>query len=58
MTRTLTLKEYIVEELNRRARERGDDFEIVLERPKPQLVHDNIIQLQSKEGANGNGNAK
>jgi hypothetical protein len=42
MTRTVTLREYLIQdilaELNRRARERGEDVEIVLERPKPQPV--------------------
>jgi hypothetical protein len=38
MTRTITAKEYLLEELNRRARERGEDIELVFERPQPRLV--------------------
>jgi hypothetical protein len=38
MTRTLTIKEYLLEELNRRARERGEDIELVFERTQPRLV--------------------
>jgi hypothetical protein len=34
MTRTLTVKEYLLKGLNRRARERGDDVELVFEWPK------------------------
>jgi hypothetical protein len=41
--RTLTIKEYLLEELNRRARERGEDIELVFERPTPRLA--------TKEGA-------
>ena len=38
MTRTLTVKEYLLEGLNRRARERGDDVELVFEWPKPRIA--------------------
>jgi hypothetical protein len=38
MSRTITLREYLVEELNRRARERGQDVELVVERPGPRLA--------------------
>jgi hypothetical protein len=34
MTRTLTVREYLLEELNRLARARGDDIEIVFEYPE------------------------
>ena len=58
MTRTLTIKEYLLEELNRRARERGEDVELVFERPRPELVADRgvVVPLRAagtEERANG-----
>jgi hypothetical protein len=49
MTRTLTIKEYLLEELNRRARERGEDIELVFERPQPRLVaeHGEVVPLRT-----------
>ena len=45
MTRTLTVREYLLEELNRRMRERGEDVELVFERPKPRLVAE-VVRLE------------
>ena len=55
MTRILTVDEYLLEELNRRAKERGEDVELVFsraERPKPRLaVDNNVVQLEpDREG--------
>jgi hypothetical protein len=44
MTRTMTMKEYLLEELNRRMREDGKDVELVFERPQPRLAE--VVQLQ------------
>jgi hypothetical protein len=38
--RTLTLKEYLLEEINKDLREEGRDVQVVFERPRPQLVAD------------------
>jgi hypothetical protein len=41
MTQVMTIDEYILFELNRRARARGDDVELVFEhpeRPRPRLA--------------------
>jgi hypothetical protein len=35
MTRVLTVKDYLLEELNRRARARGEDVELVFQLPPP-----------------------
>jgi hypothetical protein len=48
--RTLTLKEYLLEEINRELREEGRDVQIVFERPKPRLVAGEVVQLQQREG--------
>jgi hypothetical protein len=57
MTRQVTLKEWLMEDLladlNRRARERGEDIEIVLERPKPRLVSAEVVQLQQAPKGQG-----
>ena len=47
MTRTLTVKQYLLEGLNRRARERGDDVELVFEWPKPRIAanDENVVKL-------------
>jgi hypothetical protein len=50
MTRTLTIKEYLLESLNRRMRERGEDVELVFERPRPKLVSE-VVQLQPGHSA-------
>ena len=51
MTRVLTIKEYLLEELNRRARERGEDVELVFEKPKPRLAarQGEVLQLRQRE---------
>jgi hypothetical protein len=54
MTRTLTIREYLLEELNRQARAAGDDVELVFEhpeRPKPHLATDggNVVHLTPRE---------
>jgi hypothetical protein len=38
MTKVMTITEYLLEELNRRARERGEDIELVFEHPRPKLA--------------------
>lgn len=60
MTRTVTLREYLFEDiladLNRRARERGEDVEIVFERSKPRLVTAEVVPLRAattEEKCNG-----
>jgi hypothetical protein len=45
----MTIQEYILEEINRRLEKKGSDVRIVAERPKPQLVADNVLQLPVKE---------
>ena len=49
MTRTLTVKQYLLEQLNRRARERGEDVELVFERREPRLATDRgeIVSLRT-----------
>jgi hypothetical protein len=50
--RTLTIREYLLEELNRRARERGEDIELVFERPKPRLAtkEGEVVELRRAQG--------
>jgi hypothetical protein len=53
-TRTVTLTDYLLEALNRRARERGEDVQIVFERPKPWVVARNdgeVVNLQEHRDA-------
>jgi hypothetical protein len=38
MTRTITLKELVLEELNRQLAEEGRDVKVLAERPRPALV--------------------
>jgi hypothetical protein len=45
MTRTLTVREYLLETLNRRMRERGEDVELVFDRPRPRLAE--VVPLAS-----------
>ena len=40
MMRTLTLKEFLLEEINKDLREQGRDVQVVFQRPRPQLVAD------------------
>ena len=53
MTRIMTIKEYLLEELNRRLRERGEDIELVYshDRPKPQLAaqEGKVVQLKEQQ---------
>jgi hypothetical protein len=48
--RTVTLREYVLEELNRRLAAQGRDVQIVSERPKPKLATDNIVKLERRDG--------
>ena len=45
MTRVMSIREYLLEELNRRLREDGKDVELVFERPRPRLVAE-VVQMQ------------
>lgn len=38
MMRTMTLKEFLLEEINKELREEGRDIQIVFARPQPRLV--------------------
>jgi hypothetical protein len=40
IARTVTLKELVLEEMNRQLAEEGRDVQVVFERPRPQLVAD------------------
>jgi len=55
-TRTLTLREFMFEELNRQLQARGHDVEIVDERPEPRLVasEGNVVQLNPAKETNAN----
>jgi hypothetical protein len=53
MTRTLTVREYLLETLNRRVRERGEDVELVFDRPKPRLVADRGVTAMAVSSMNG-----
>jgi hypothetical protein len=58
MTRTLTLKEFMFEELNRQLRKRGHDVQIVEDRPRPRLVAEGgeVVPLRAanqEENCNG-----
>ncbi|MGB6399249.1 MAG: hypothetical protein WBF73_26765 [Bradyrhizobium sp.] len=46
--RTITLKEFMLEELNRQLEESGRDVRIVSERPKPTLVAE-VIELRKPQ---------
>jgi hypothetical protein len=48
MTRVLTIDEYLLERLTERARARGEDIELVWEKPKPQLVVNNVVALRTE----------
>jgi hypothetical protein len=48
MMRTITLRELVLEELNRQLAEEGRDVRVVAERPKPQLVAE-VVELKPKE---------
>jgi hypothetical protein len=51
MMRTITLKELVLEELNRQLADAGRDVRVVAERPKPRLVakRGEVVELQRKE---------
>jgi hypothetical protein len=46
----MTLKEFVLEEFNRRLEVRGSDVRVVAERPRPRAVEDdhNVVRLGSK----------
>jgi hypothetical protein len=49
--RTVTLTDYLLEALNRRARERSEDVQIVWERPRPRLAvrdENNVVKLEEQ----------
>ena len=50
--RTMTLKEIVLEEFNRRLEAQGKDVRIVAERPRPRAVEDddNVVSFSSKRG--------
>jgi hypothetical protein len=43
--RTLTLKEFLLEEINKDLREQGRDVQVVFERPKPRLVAERVADV-------------
>ncbi len=46
--RTITIKEYVLEELNRMLAAEGKDVRIVAERPRPRAVEDVVVSFPSK----------
>jgi hypothetical protein len=50
--RTVTLKELVLEELNRQLAEEGRDVCVVAEKPKPRLATEDgkVVQLTRPEG--------
>ena len=50
--RTVTIKEFVLEELNRMLAEEGRDVRIVEERPRPKLVGE-VIELKAKGEEHG-----
>jgi hypothetical protein len=50
MTQTLTLSEYLLRVLNERARARGEDVQLVYERPLPRIAarEGEIVNLQER----------
>jgi hypothetical protein len=65
-TRTVTLREYadevmrdLLADLNRRAQARGEDVQLVFDRPRPRLVAERdevVVPLRANQRRNGNGN--
>jgi hypothetical protein len=51
MMRTITLKELVLEELNRQLEQEGRDVRVVAERPKPWLAakRAEVVELQRKD---------
>lgn len=47
--RTMSLKEFVLEEFNRMLAEEGKDVRIVSEDYKPKLVVDNVVKFQQRE---------
>ena len=59
MTRIVTIQQLqqelitdLLVDLNRRAQARGEDVQIVLERPKPRLVAGEVVPLRAKQSNN------
>jgi hypothetical protein len=55
MTRIVTLKELVLEELNRQLAEEGRDVRVFDERPRPQLATrdgNNVVRLNATEKGN------
>ena len=50
--RTMTIKDYVLEELNRMLEAEGRDVRIVAERPRPEIVRDKVVRLEGKANAN------
>jgi hypothetical protein len=55
MTRTVTLSEYLLQILNERARARGEDVELVYERPRPRIAarDGEVVNLQEHKERSG-----
>jgi hypothetical protein len=57
MTRQVTLKEFLLEEINRELREEGRDIQVVFARPRPRLANrGEVVPLRAastEENANG-----
>lgn len=51
MTRTVTLKELFLEELNRQLKQEGRDVRVVAERPRPRIAtrEGEVVQLRPEE---------
>jgi hypothetical protein len=47
--RTMTLKELVLEEMNRLLEAEGRDVRVIAERPRPKLVKDNVVRMKRKE---------
>jgi hypothetical protein len=61
MTRIVTIQQLqqelitdLLVDLNRRAQARGEDVEIVLERPKPRLATANVVPLRAANSSKEN----
>jgi hypothetical protein len=49
----MTIKDYVLEELNRTLAAEGKDVRIVAERPRPEIVRDNNVVSLSQRGSEG-----
>jgi hypothetical protein len=54
MMRTITLKELVLEELNRQLAADGRDARVVAERPRPRLVRE-VVELKPRTGKEADG---